>query len=234
MYLCATPIGNLEDVSLRLLRVLKEVAVIAAEDTRRTRKLLARYDIHTRLVSCHQHSGAARLRELTAALERGEDVAYVSESGTPGISDPGRELMAEALRAGARVEMVPGPNAAVMAVVLSGLPTREFTFAGFAPRKSGRRRKFLERLGLLEHTVVLYEAPQRLCGLLEELLALWGERPAAVARELTKAHEEVFRGTLRTCLEHYSQHPPRGECVVVVGGRAHTEEGGEGDYEPGD
>jgi len=218
LYLCATPIGNLEDVTLRLLRVLKEVEVIAAEDTRRARKLLTHYDIHTRVVSCHQHSGPGRLAELARVLQQGGSVAYVSESGTPVISDPGRALMETALEAGARVEMLPGPSAILPAVVLSELPTREFTFAGFPPRKAGRRRKFLERLGALGHTVVFFEAPGRLCRLLEELLELCGERPAAVARELTKVHEEVFRGTLRTCLERYSQTAPRGECVLVVGG----------------
>src|SRR3990172_5703857 len=161
LYLCATPIGNLEDVTLRVLRILQQVDLIAAEDTRRTRKLLARYDIHTPLTSCHAHTEPRKMEMIADRAAAGGTVAYASESGTPGISDPGSRLVQACLARGARVEMAPGPTALIPALVLSGLPARTFTFAGFPPRKSGRRRAYLDSLRDLRHTVVLYESAKR-------------------------------------------------------------------------
>lgn len=216
--LCGTPIGNLEDVTLRVLRVLREADLIAAEDTRRTRKLLARYDIHTPLVSYHQHSRAGRLSRILDCLAGGGTVAVVSESGMPTISDPGVPLVAGAIEAGAQVTVAPGPTAVVAALALSGMPAQSFCFLGFLPRTRGKRRRVLRLAAGLPWPLILYESPLRLSRLLGEILEEWGDRRVVVARELTKLHEEVYRASVSQCLEHFSACPPRGEVTLVVAG----------------
>jgi 16S rRNA (cytidine1402-2'-O)-methyltransferase len=218
LYLIATPIGNLEDISLRALRILREVDVVAAEDTRHTRKLLAHHGIPARLVSLREHNERARTPELVARLQAGERIALVSDAGTPGLSDPGQVLVRAAAAAGVPVVPVPGPSAFLSALVASGLPTAPVTFLGFLPAARGERRAALDAVRALPHTLVVYEAPHRLLAALRDLLDVLGDRRAAVARELTKVHEEVFRGRLREALQHFSAHPPRGEFTLVIEG----------------
>jgi 16S rRNA (cytidine1402-2'-O)-methyltransferase len=217
LYLVATPIGNLEDVTLRALRVLREAAVIAAEDTRHTRKLLTRYEIGTPLVSYHAHNERARADQLVARLADG-NVAVVTDAGTPTVSDPGGVLVAAALAAGHRVVPVPGPSAALAALAASGLPTERFLFVGFLPRVAKERRAALRQLRDEPGTLVLYEAPHRLRAMLTDARAELGGRPAAAARELTKIHEEIVRGTLDDLITRFGAQPPRGELTVVIGG----------------
>jgi 16S rRNA (cytidine1402-2'-O)-methyltransferase len=217
LYLVPTPIGNLEDITLRALRVLREVRLIAAEDTRTTRVLLRHYDIDTPLTSYHEHNKLAKLDAIFAALEQG-DVALVSDAGTPGISDPGAELIAEAIARNIPVEPLPGPSAVLPALVASGLPTDGFLFAGFPPRKAGARAAFLAALAREPRTLVFYESPNRLTDLLGAVLDALGDRPACVARELSKVYEEFQRGALSKLLAHYAANPPRGEIVLVVAG----------------
>jgi 16S rRNA (cytidine1402-2'-O)-methyltransferase len=216
LYVVATPIGNLEDLSLRALRLLREVTLIAAEDTRTTKRLLNAYDIKTPLTSYYEHNKLAKLETILAALQNG-DVALVSEAGMPGISDPGYELIAEAGRRGIPVVPVPGPSAAVTALAVSGLPTDRFTFAGFLPGRAAARRRALEELAEEPGTLVLYEAPHRLAAALQDILTVLGDRRLAVGRELTKLHEEVFRGTVSEALRHFTA--PRGEFTLVIEGR---------------
>jgi 16S rRNA (cytidine1402-2'-O)-methyltransferase len=217
LYVVGTPIGNLEDVTLRALRVLREVGLIAAEDTRTTRKLLSHYDIHTPLTSYHDFSGPGKTRQLLARLAE-TDVALVSEAGMPGLSDPGYPLIRAALAAGVAVTTVPGPTALVSALVLSGLPTHTCHYLGFLPRKSGARRKLLGRVAQEPDTLVMYESPHRLLAALGDIELVLGERPVAVARELTKRFEEVVRGPVGEVRQHFAQVAPRGEFTVVVGG----------------
>jgi len=218
LYLVATPIGNLEDVTARALRVLREVDLIAAEDTRVTRKLLAHFDIHTPLTSYHAHTPGGKAEHLLGRLAAGTTVALVSDAGTPCVSDPGAELVAAAIEAGVRVEPVPGPSALLTALIASGLPPGRFAFEGFLPRTNDRH----ERLGAIAaepRTLVLFEAPPRLVGTLEDLRKVCGEtRRVVVARELTKKFEEFTRGALAEVIDHYRAHPPRGECVIVLEG----------------
>ncbi|MFN3651058.1 MAG: 16S rRNA (cytidine(1402)-2'-O)-methyltransferase [Armatimonadota bacterium] len=218
LYVVATPIGNLEDLSPRALRILREAAVIAAEDTRVTRKLLSHFDVHTPLTSYHAHSGSARAEALIERLQSGEDVALVSDAGTPGVSDPGGELVRDAAAAGVRVVPIPGPSAVVAALSASGLDPSRFLFEGFLPRGKGDRRKVLERLRALPHTLVFYESAERLVGTLAGLREVLGDRPAAVARELSKKFEEVVRGPLSSLEATFTERAARGECVVVVAG----------------
>jgi len=219
LYLVATPIGNLEDISLRALRVLGEAAVIAAEDTRHTRKLLSHHGVRARLVSLHEHNEHARAPALVERLLAGESIAVVSDAGTPGLSDPGTELVRAAAAAGVPIVPIPGPSALLAALVASGLPASPVTFLGFLPVGAGERRRALESVRSLPHTIVLFEAPHRLLRTLGDLhQALGGERRAAIARELTKIHEEVFRGRLRETLDHFSATTPRGEFTLVVEG----------------
>ncbi|MEW6541682.1 MAG: 16S rRNA (cytidine(1402)-2'-O)-methyltransferase [Bacillota bacterium] len=218
LYLCGTPIGNLEDVTLRMLRVLGEADLIAAEDTRHTRKLLGRYGIKTPLTSFHAHNRVRKTPELLERLRAGASVALVSDAGMPGISDPGAELVAEAARAGFNVVPVPGPSAVLTALVVSGLRTDRFVFEGFLPRRG--RKRALEGLRGERRTVVLFEAPTRLHATLEDILEVLGNRMVVVARELTKQHEEVFRGTVIEAREHFTAHPPRGEFTLVLEGGA--------------
>ena len=215
LYVVATPIGNLEDVTLRALRVLREVSLIAAEDTRTTRKLLSHHGIRARLLSYNEHNKAARIPRLLAALKEG-DVALVSEGGTPAISDPGLDLVAAAVEAGFAVTPIPGPSAVTAALAVSGLPTRQFTYLGCLPRRSGERRRLLASLRYDPRTVLAFESPHRLRRSLEDLRREWGDRRLAVCRELTKAFEEVFRGRISEALERFAE--PRGEFTLVVEG----------------
>ncbi|HEY7066754.1 MAG TPA: 16S rRNA (cytidine(1402)-2'-O)-methyltransferase [Chloroflexota bacterium] len=217
LYLVGTPIGNLEDITLRALRVLREVSLIAAEDTRTTRKLLSHYDIHTPLTSYHDYSGPGKLRRLIERLAD-EDVALVSEAGMPGLSDPGYPLVAAALAQGVMVTTAPGPSAAVSALVLSGLPTHAFHYLGFLPRKPGPRRKLLARVAADPDTLLMYESPHRLVAALRDVDEVLGPRQVAVARELTKRFEEVLRGSVGEVRAHFERTPPRGEFTVVISG----------------
>jgi len=219
LYIVATPLGNLEDVTLRALRVLREVPRIACEDTRRTVKLLNRYEIRTPMTSFHEHNrlraGAALLRRL----REGESVALVSDAGTPGISDPGYELVRDAVAAGVPVEAIPGPSAIVAALVVSGLPTDRFAFEGFLPNRAERRRKALAALAGEARTMVFYESPQRIAEFLADAAEAFGERRGCVVRELTKVHEEILRGTLPELLaEIAGRENVPGEITVVVAG----------------
>ena len=223
LYLVATPIGNLEDITLRALRVLREVGLIAAEDTRVTRKLLQRYDIHTPLTSYHEHNKRSKLPSLLAALEEEEkDVALVADAGMPGVSDPGQELVEAAARAGVPVVPIPGPSALAAAVAAAGIPVSQFTYVGFLPRARNRRRRLLESLAAQERSLVFFEAPHRLRATLEDVLHTLGDRRVAVCRELTKVHEETFRGTVSDALSHFEE--PRGEFTVVIDGAAKAKE----------
>lgn len=219
LVLCATPIGNLEDVTLRLLRVLGEAHVVACEDTRRTRKLLTHHGVHAaRLMTYNEGNERRRASELVQMIQRGSTVALVSDAGMPGLSDPGYRLVRACTEAGLRIEVVPGPTAAISALALSGLPPARFVFEGFLPRKKGERTRRLEELKEEERTIVIYESPHRIADALADLAASWGPRPAVLARELTKLHEEVRRGTLEELAEGVRTDPPRGEIVLVVGG----------------
>jgi 16S rRNA (cytidine1402-2'-O)-methyltransferase len=217
LYVVPTPLGNLEDITLRALRILREVRLIAAEDTRVTRKLLAHYDIHTPLTSYHEHNKLARLDAIFNALESG-DVALVSDAGTPGVSDPGYELIGAALERGIAVVPLAGPTAAIVALVASGLPTDRFTFVGFLPRKDRARRAALADLARERGTLIAYESPNRLVDTLQAMLDVLGDRRVAVGRELTKLYEEVRRGPVSEVLAHYRANPPKGEITLVIGG----------------
>lgn len=220
LYMCATPIGNLEDMTYRGVRILGEVDVIAAEDTRHTRKLLSHFDIHTRLISYHEHNKVERGPEIIERLLAGEDVALVSDAGLPGISDPGSDLVALAVIAGITVVPLPGANAALSALVASGLDTTLFTFIGFLPKNKKKRRELIASLVENPYTMVFYESPHHIKVTLTELKGAFGERPAVVARELTKKFEEFVRGTLDSISLHFSQSPPRGEFTLIVGGQS--------------
>jgi len=216
LYVVGTPIGNLEDLSPRALRVLREAALVAAEDTRKTAALFSRYDVHTPLTSYFEHNKLAKLDALLAALARG-DVALVSEAGMPGLSDPGYELIRAAIAAGVAVVPIPGPVAAITALVASGLPTDSFLFLGFLPRKSSERQRALQEAASERRTLVVYEAPHRLGECLQDIETILGDRPMAVARELTKLHEEIYRGTVSGARAHFSGEV-RGEVTLVLGG----------------
>lgn len=219
LYVCGTPIGNLSDVSLRALETLRSVQVIAAEDTRQVAKLLGRYEIATHAVSYHEHNAVTQTPRLVARLQAGEDVALVSDAGMPGISDPGERLIRAAIEAGIPVVSVPGPVAAIAGLVVSGLPTARWVFEGFLPREGKARRRLLKTLCQEARTLVFYEGPHRLLDTLRDLAAAFGlNRPLAVARELTKQHEEVVRGSLAEAIAHFEAHAPRGEITLVVGG----------------
>lgn len=216
LYLVATPIGNLEDITLRALRTLRECDLVAAEDTRRTGLLLKHFGISKPLVSYFQFNEARRSAEIIERLRRGEKIALVSDAGSPGISDPGERVVHSAIAAGLRVESVPGPSALVAALTASGLPTEEFHFIGFLPHKSGQRRKQLERLKDFAGTLVLYESPYRIERLLVELREVFGERQVVLARELTKKFEEFLRGTPAQLIEAAAHRAWKGEFVVLV------------------
>jgi 16S rRNA (cytidine1402-2'-O)-methyltransferase len=230
LYLCPTPIGNLEDITLRALKTLKEADYIAAEDTRVTRKLLNHYEIKTPVLSYHEHNKNERGPKIISLLQEGKSVALVTDAGTPGISDPGEDLVRLAVEAGVRVVPLPGPAAAVCALVASGLSTERFAFEGFLPRKTKERKQRLLELADERRTMVLYEAPHRVIKTLNAMREALGNRRIAVAREMTKIHEEFFRGTIDQALERFEKDPPRGEMVLVVEGRGFDgmEKGGEG------
>lgn len=217
LYLVATPIGNLEDITARALRVLREASLIAAEDTRHTRHLLARFDIHTPLTSYFEHNKLAKLDEVLSALAAG-DVALVSDAGTPGLSDPGYELVRAALDAGHAVVPIPGPSALLAALVASGLPTDAFVYLGFLPRKDSDRQRLLASVAREPRTLVAFEAPHRLLDALRDIESTLGDRPVAVARELTKLHEEIFRGRASAAWAHFAQKEILGEITLVIGG----------------
>lgn len=223
LYVVGTPLGNLGDLTARAADVLRGAHVVAAEDTRRTRGLLNHLDAHPDLVSFHAHSDAKKLDGLLEQLRAGRTVALVTDAGTPAISDPGAELVRRAHESRIPVIPVPGPSAVITALSAAGLPADRFTFLGFPPRKGRDRRELLQAAAASRWTVVLYEAPTRLTALLADLVALCGpERPAVVARELTKVHEEVRAGTLAELMGYYEEHEPRGEVTLVLGGSPET------------
>lgn len=234
LYVCATPIGNLEDITLRVLRVLREVDLIAAEDTRHTRKLLAHYDIHTPLNSYHEHNKRDKGEYLLEQLANGSNLALVSDAGTPGIADPGEDLIRKCIARQIEVVVLPGPSAILPALVVSGLPTGRFVFEGFLPRLARVRKQFLAGLAGEPRVMVFYEAPHRLKASLRDLAAVLGEaRLVAVCRELTKKFEEVFRGTLAEACRHFDDKPVRGELVLVVQGHTAGTESGAVSTDPG-
>ena len=223
LYVCATPIGNLSDVTLRVLDVISRVDVVAAEDTRLTRKLLSHYNISKSLISYHEHNRVRVGGRILGLLRGGSDVALVTDSGMPAISDPGQDLVAAALEAGLAVQVIPGPNAALTALVLSGLSTDRFVFEGFLPRKGTERAERLEQLSREPRTIIIYESPQRVVKTLEDLCRhLDGERGCSLSRELTKKFEETIRGTVRSVLSSLSDREVKGECVLVVAGAAES------------
>ena len=217
LYLVATPIGNLEDITLRALRVLKEADLIACEDTRQTQKLLQHYVIHKEMVSYHEHNELTRAPELVIQLEQGAQVALVSDAGTPVVSDPGHRLVVMCLRHHIPVVPIPGPSAFVAALAASGLPTEEFLFVGFLPPRAGARRKKLDALKSEPRALVLYEAPHRLAETLSDAADILGSRHAVVAREVTKIHEEFLRGTLAELRDAARKRAPRGEITLLIG-----------------
>jgi 16S rRNA (cytidine1402-2'-O)-methyltransferase len=222
LYLVATPIGNLEDVTLRALRVLAEASLIAAEDTRRAHVLTQRYEIETPVTSYFEGNKLSKLGQILEALASG-DVAVVSEAGMPGLSDPGYELVQAALERDHPVVPIPGPSAPVTALVASGLPTDSFLFLGFLPRRQKERREFLSAVSRQRHTLIFFEAPHRVRESLADVERVLGDRPVAVARELTKLHEEVWRGSVSAARAHFEAVRPRGEFTLVVGGAPQEE-----------
>ncbi len=218
LYLVATPIGNLEDMTYRAVRILQEVDLIAAEDTRNSLKLMNHFEIKTPMTSYHEHNKYEKAEELVKKLAAGTDIAVITDAGTPGISDPGEELVRQCYEAGITVVPVPGACAAVNALVASGLPTRRFSFEAFLPTDKKERRAVFEELKTDTRTIVIYEAPHRLRKTLVELAQELGDREATVCRELTKKHEEFFHTTLCEAASYYSEYEPKGECIIVIRG----------------
>ena len=223
LYLCATPIGNLEDMTFRAVRTLREADLIAAEDTRNSIKLLNHFDIKTPMTSYHEYNRIEKARYLVEQMQKGKNVALITDAGTPGISDPGEDLVRLAHEAGIEVTSLPGACACVTALTLSGLSTRRFCFEAFLPQDKKERQTILEELKTETRTVILYEAPHRLVRTLEELLENLGDRRITLCRELTKKHETVFLSTLSGTLEYYRDQEPKGECVIVMEGRSREE-----------
>lgn len=223
LYLVPTPIGNLKDITLRALEVLKSVDLIAAEDTRQSLKLLNHYEIKKQLVSYHQHNEQGRSEDIIKRLQDGENVAVISDAGTPGISDPGSVIAAKCIEEGIDFEVLPGATAITTALVNSGLDTTKFLFRGFLPRENKERRPIIEELKDRTETLIFYEAPHRLLDTLEFLKFNLGNRRIAICRELTKLHEEILRVTLEESIKHYSEKSPRGEYVLVVEGKKQEE-----------
>ncbi len=216
LYIISTPIGNLKDITYRAVETLKTVTLIAAEDTRTTRKLLNYYQIKTPVISYFEHNRLNRIPQIISRLHSGEDVGLVTDAGTPGISDPAYKLIRAAIEAGIRVESIPGASAVLAALVSSGLPTDRFLFEGFLPPKKGRQKR-LTAMSRESATCILYESPRRLVRTLNDILKYIGDRPAVVCRELTKLHEEIIRGTVSELVDHFTSKPARGECVILVG-----------------
>lgn len=225
LYLVATPIGNLADIALRALSTLREVDIIAAEDTRVTRKLLAHYEIETPMTPYHQHSQGRKAENLVEMLNEGKNVAMVSDAGTPGVSDPGHELIALAIDQGIPVVSIPGANAIITALIVSGLSTRRFAFDGFPPRSAGERRSFFASLKDEKRTMIFYESPNRLLATLRAALEVLGDRRAVVVREATKMFEEVHRGTLSSAIDRFASVKPRGEITFLIEGATGEAEG---------
>ena len=223
LYLCATPIGNLEDMTFRAVRVLREADLIAAEDTRNSLKLLNHFDIQTPMTSYHEYNKYDKGRKLVEKLLEGKDIVLITDAGTPGISDPGEELVSMCHEAGITVTAVPGAAACITALTISGLPTRRFAFEAFLPSDKKERETVLDALEKEQRTIVLYEAPHRLVKTLKLLAERLGERRVSVCRELTKRHETVYRSTLPAAAAHYEETPPKGECVIVVQGLTRRE-----------
>ena len=223
LYLCATPIGNLEDMTFRCVRILKEVDLIAAEDTRNSIKLLNHFDIHTPMTSYHEYNKIAKAHTLIEHLENGEDIALITDAGTPGISDPGEELVAMCQEAEITVTAVPGAAACITALTISGLSTRRFAFEAFLPTDKKERQAVLNELTEETRTMIIYEAPHRLVRTLELLLATLGDRRIRICRELTKKHETVFATTISAAVEYYKEQEPKGECVLVIEGKSRQE-----------
>lgn len=219
LYLVATPIGNLQDITLRALTTLREADYVASEDTRKTGMLLKHFEISKPQIAFHEHNEDQAGQRIESLLRQGSSVALVTDAGTPGIADPGFTLVRRAIQAGLEVTMIPGPTAFVMALVLSGLPVHSFTFRGFPPRKPGARRRFLEIDQHAPHTLIFYESPYRIEAFLRDALAVFGDREAALASELTKMFESVRRGTLTTLLEAASQGKLKGEYIIVIAGK---------------
>lgn len=217
LYLVATPIGNLSDITLRALETLRQVDYVASEDTRKTGRLLKHFQINKPQISFHEHNEQQVGPRILRLLQEGQDVALVTNAGTPGIADPGYTLVQQAIEHGLPYTMIPGPSALIMAIVLSGLPVHSFTFRGFPPRKQGKRRRFLELDQDSPHTLVFYESPYRLKAFLADALAVYGDRPAAIANELTKLYETIKPGTLSELLASLEEEDPRGEYVVIIG-----------------
>ncbi len=223
LYLCATPIGNLEDITMRAVRVLQEVDLIAAEDTRNSIRLLNHFDIHTPMTSYHQYNRIEKAHTLIAKMQEGANVALITDAGTPGISDPGEDLVRLCYEAGIEVTALPGACACVTALTLSGLPTRRFCFEAFLPPEKKERQQILEELKTETRTTIVYEAPHRLVRTLSELLGVLGDRRVSICRELTKKHETIFQTTLSEAISYYEANEPKGECVIVMEGRSRAQ-----------
>ena len=223
LYLCATPIGNLEDITYRVLRTLKEVDLIAAEDTRNSIKLLNHFDIHTPMTSYHEYNKIEKAEVLIRKMQEGTNIALITDAGTPGISDPGEDLVRMCYEAGIEVTSLPGPAACITALTLSGLPTRRFAFEAFLPSDKKERQAVLTELVNETRTIILYEAPHRLLKTLNELLEALGNRKMTLCRELTKKHETAFASTIEDILKFYETQEPKGECVLVIEGKSRAE-----------
>jgi len=224
LYVCPTPIGNLEDITLRVLRILKEVDLIAAEDTRQTIKLLNHFEINNTLTSYHEHNKYKKGPKIQSLIEEGQDVALVSDAGMPGISDPGEELIYECIKAGIEVVVLPGASAAITALVGSGMPTGRFVFEGFLYKKKNDRKKQIESFKYEDRTLILYEAPHRLETTLTELMKCLGDIDIMIGRELTKKYEEKLRGKISSVLERFDEMSPRGEMVLIFEGLGHVKD----------
>jgi len=223
LYLCATPIGNLEDITLRVLRTLKEVDLIAAEDTRHSIKLLNHYDIRTPMTSYHEYNKVEKAQYLVGKLKEGQSVALITDAGTPAVSDPGEELVRQCYETGIEVTSLPGPAACITALTLSGLPTRRFAFEAFLPAENRERQRVLEELKDETRTILLYEAPHHLLRTMKELMQFLGDRKFTLCRELTKKHETAWQTTFSEAIARYDGEEPRGECVLVIEGKSPKE-----------
>lgn len=218
LYVVSVPIGNLEDITLRALRILKEADLIAAEDTRHTRKLLNHYDIHTKTISYFEHNEIQRSKMLIKRLEEGENIALVPDSGTPAISDPGYIIINECISAGIKIVPIPGPSAFLSAIVVSGFPIHNFIFEGFLPSKKSNRLKKLKALCNETRTLVFYESPHRMLKALVDILEILGDRDIVIANDITKMFEEIFRGTVSQAIQKYTEVDPKGEFTIVIKG----------------
>ena len=223
LYLCATPIGNLEDMTFRVIRTLKEVDLIAAEDTRNSIKLLNHFEIKTPMTSYHEYNKIAKAHTLIEHLENGEDIALITDAGTPGISDPGEEVVRQCFEAGIQVTSLPGPAACITALTMSGQKTRRFCFEAFLPSDKKERKQILDSLENETRSIIIYEAPHRLVRTLEELHEVLGDRSMTLCRELTKKHESIFKSTLGEILAYHRENPPKGECVMIIEGKSFQE-----------